>query len=121
MPKDLHPPANRSALLKHAALNPRIGVTLLLGFASGLPLSLSGSTLQTWLATLHVDITTIAAFSLVGLPYSLKFLWAPLMDRYVPPFMGRRRGWMLLTQVTLAFTLALMAMTDPVTAMFGLA
>ena len=95
----------------------RLAATLLLGFASGLPLSLSGATLQTWLATLHVDITTIAAFSLVGLPYSLKFLWAPLMDRYMPPFMGRRRGWMLLTQLALATTLAGMAVTDPLNAM----
>jgi len=109
------------ALLKDAVLNRRIGVTLLLGFSSGLPLSLSGSTLQIWLATLHVDITTIAAFSLVGLPYSLKFLWAPFMDRYLPPFLGRRRGWIFMTQLLLAALLAMMAVTDPLTAMSGLA
>ncbi|HSC47852.1 MAG TPA: MFS transporter [Gammaproteobacteria bacterium] len=108
-------------LLVDAALNRRVGVTLLLGFSSGLPLSLSGATLQAWLATLHVDITTIAAFSLVGLPYSLKFLWAPLMDRYMPPFMGRRRGWILLAQLLLAVLLAMMAFTDPLTAMPRLA
>ena len=108
-------------LLADAALNRRVGVTLLLGFSSGLPLSLSGATLQAWLATLHVDITTIAAFSLVGLPYSLKFLWAPLMDRYMPPFMGRRRGWILLAQLLLAALLAMMAFTDPLTAMPRLA
>lgn len=95
----------------------RLSVTLLLGFSSGLPLSLSGATLQTWLATLHVDVTTIAAFSLVGLPYSLKFLWAPFMDRYMPPFMGRRRGWIVLAQLALALTLVGMALTDPLTAM----
>jgi MFS transporter, PAT family, beta-lactamase induction signal transducer AmpG len=93
--------------------NRRIGITLLLGFSSGLPLSLSGSTLQAWLATLHVDISTIGLFSLVGLPYSLKFIWAPLMDRYVPPFLGRRRGWILLTQFFLAVLLVVMAFTDP--------
>jgi len=109
------------ALLKDAVLNRRIGVTLLLGFSSGLPLSLSGATLQVWLATLHVDITTIAAFSLVGLPYSLKFLWAPLMDRYLPPFLGRRRGWIFMAQLLLAALLAMMAVTDPVTAMPQLA
>lgn len=112
---------NPLAALMYAGLNRRIGVTLLLGFSSGLPLALSGSTLQTWLATLHVDITTIAAFSLVGLPYSLKFLWAPLMDRYAPPFMGRRRGWILLMQFSLAAVMALMAATDPLTAMPALA
>jgi len=109
------------AALLYAGLNRRIGVTLLLGFSSGLPLALSGSTLQTWLATLHVDITTIAAFSLVGLPYSLKFLWAPFMDRYALPFMGRRRGWILLMQLALAATIALMAVTDPLAAMPRLA
>ncbi len=93
--------------------NRRIGITLLLGFSSGLPLALSGSTLQAWMATLHVDISTIGLFSLVGLPYSLKFLWAPFMDRYVPPFLGRRRGWILLTQFTLALILAIMAVSDP--------
>lgn len=108
-------------LLMDAGLNRRIGVTLLLGFSSGLPLSLSGATLQAWLATLHVDITTIAAFSLVGLPYSLKFLWAPFMDRYMPPFMGRRRGWILLAQILLAALMALMAVTDPLSAMPRLA
>lgn len=115
------PPPSSLAMLLYAGFNRRIGVTLLLGFSSGLPLSLSGATLQAWLATLHVDITTIAAFSLVGLPYSLKFLWAPLMDRYMPPFMGRRRGWILLAQLLLAAILAMMALTDPVGAMPRLA
>ncbi|MGB9429551.1 MAG: MFS transporter [Gammaproteobacteria bacterium] len=94
--------------------NRRIGITLLLGFSSGLPLALSGSSLQAWLATQHVNISTIGWFSLVGLPYSLKFLWAPVMDRYVPPFLGRRRGWILLMQCALAVILAGMALTDPV-------
>jgi len=93
--------------------NRRIGITLLLGFSSGLPLALSGSTLQAWMATLHVNIATIGMFSLVGLPYSLKFVWAPFMDRYVPPFLGRRRGWILLAQLTLAAILVAMAFTDP--------
>ena len=111
------PAPSSLAMLLYAGFNRRIGATLLLGFSSGLPLALSGSTLQTWLATLHVDITAIAAFSLAGLPYSLKFLWAPFMDRYMPPFMGRRRGWILLAQLTLAALLAVMAVTDPLTAM----
>src|SRR5579885_1725017 len=110
------PPGSFSSLM-YAGFNRRIGVTLLLGFSSGLPLALSGSTLQTWLATLHLDITTIAAFSLAGLPYSLKFLWAPLLDRYLPPFLGRRRGWILIMQLLLAFVLGLMAVTDPTSAL----
>lgn len=104
-----------------ACLNRRTGVTLLLGFSSGLPLALSGSTLQAWLATLHVELTTIGLFSLVGLPYSLKFLWAPLLDRYVPPFLGRRRGWILLAQLALALLLVAMAFTDPLQHTLGMA
>ncbi|MGH8291908.1 MAG: AmpG family muropeptide MFS transporter [Gammaproteobacteria bacterium] len=96
-----------------AAWNRRVGITLVLGFSSGLPLALSGSTLQAWMATLHVNVETIGIFSLVGLPYSLKFLWAPFMDRYVPPFLGRRRGWILLAQLVLAVLLVAMAFTDP--------
>ncbi|HET7922573.1 MAG TPA: MFS transporter [Gammaproteobacteria bacterium] len=114
-PPTIAAPVSRADSLR-ALANPRIAVVLLLGFSSGLPLALSGSTLQAWMATLHVDITTIAAFSLVGLPYSLKFLWAPVMDRYVPPLLGRRRGWIALTQVALALLLVAMAFTDPVAA-----
>lgn len=106
----------RGAATLRLLANPRIAVVLLLGFSSGLPLALSGSTLQAWMATLHVNVSTIAAFSLVGLPYSLKFLWAPVMDRYVPPLLGRRRGWIVLTQLALVLILVAMAFTDPVTA-----
>lgn len=81
--------------------NRRMAAMLLLGFASGLPLALSGGTLQAWLATTSVDIETIGIFSLVGLPYTLKFIWSPVMDRFVPPRFGRRRGWILLTQMAL--------------------
>lgn len=79
-----------------------------LGFASGLPLALTSGTLQAWLTTLGLDIGTIGALSLVGLPYTVKFLWAPLMDRYALPWLGRRRGWMLVTQIGLAVMIALM-------------
>ena len=87
----------------------------LLGFASGLPLYLTGRTLQAWMRVAHVDLTTIGFFSLVGLPYSLKWLWAPAMDRYVPPFLGRRRGWLLITQVALLLAIAAMSLHDPAT------
>lgn len=90
-----------------------MAIMLLLGFSSGLPLSLSAGTLQAWLTSTGIDIVTIGVFSIVGMPYTLKFLWSPLMDRFVPPRLGRRRGWMLLTQVLLAGLLAGMAFQDP--------
>lgn len=85
----------------------------LLGFGSGLPLLLTDSTLKLWLRSVHVDITTIGFFALVQLPYSLKFLWAPLLDRFVPVLLGRRRGWLLITQALLAGIMAAMAYGDP--------
>lgn len=93
--------------------SPRIAAVLLLGFSSGLPLALTGGTLQAWLTVSQIDIVTIAWFSWIGLPYALKFIWSPLMDRYVPPLLGRRRGWMFLTQVALALGIAAMAMSSP--------
>lgn len=93
--------------------NKRIGIMLPLGFASGLPLALTAGTLQAWLAVVGVDLKTIGIFTLVGLPYTLKFLWAPLMDRIVPPWLGRRRGWMLLTQIAVAIGLVFMGLTGP--------
>ena len=84
-----------------------------LGFASGLPLALTASTLQAWLTEVNVDLRTIGLFTLVGLPYTLKFLWAPIMDRFVPPLLGRRRGWMIVMQVALVAGIAVMAVVDP--------
>lgn len=93
--------------------NRRMSAMLLLGFASGLPLALSGGTLQAWLATTSVDIRTIGVFSLVGLPYTLKFIWAPVMDRFVPPFLGRRRGWIVMTQALLIALILALALSSP--------
>jgi PAT family beta-lactamase induction signal transducer AmpG len=93
--------------------SPRIAAVLVLGFSSGLPLALTGSTLQAWLTVSGIDIRTIAWFSWIGLPYALKFLWSPLMDRFVPPVFGRRRGWMLLTQFALIAGIAVMAVSPP--------
>ena len=93
--------------------NRRIAVMLPLGFASGLPLALTAGTLQAWLTVVGLDLKTIGIFTLVGLPYTLKFLWAPLMDRLVPPWLGRRRGWMVVMQVSVALGLAAMAVTGP--------
>jgi PAT family beta-lactamase induction signal transducer AmpG len=86
---------------------------LLLGFASGLPLFLTGSTLKAWMTVTGIDIRAIGWFSLVALPYSFKFLWAPLLDRYVPPLLGRRRGWLVITQVALTLAIAAMSLQDP--------
>ena len=91
----------------------RMFVVLILGFASGLPLGLTGGTLQAWMKTENIDLGTIGLFSLVGLPYTLKFIWSPLMDHYVPPMLGRRRGWMLLTQIGLVITIIAMGFSSP--------
>src|SRR3546814_1571106 len=99
-------------------LRRRIVVVLLLGFSSGLPLLLSFSTLSTWMREVGIDLTAIGLFSLVGLPYTLKFAWAPIMDRLpLPPltgWLGRRRGWMAATQLALVATLIGLGTTDPV-------
>ena len=92
-----------------AYCNRKMLIMLLLGFSSGLPLALIGGTLQAWFKTSGVDIVTIGFLALVGQPYSYKYLWAPFMDRYVPPFLGRRRGWILIAQ--LAIVCLLIAMT----------
>ena len=92
---------------------PKMAALLFLGFASGMPLYLTSQTLQAWMTNEGVDLTTIGAFCLVALPYSLKFAWAPLLDRYVPPFLGRRRGWMLIVQMLLMFAIGWMAFRDP--------
>ncbi len=86
---------------------------LLLSFASGLPLNLTGATLQAWLAFEKLDIKTIGLFTLVGLPYVFKFLWAPLLDRYLPPLLGRRRGWIVIYQLSLAIGIGVMALSSP--------
>src|SRR5689334_17197913 len=92
----------------------KIALLLALGFASGLPLALTAGTLQAWLAAERIDIVAIGWFGLVGQPYIYKFLWAPLMDRYAPlGFLGRRRGWLLLTQIALAAGIAFMGTLSP--------
>ncbi len=91
----------------------RMAIMAALGFASGLPLLLTGQVLTLWLTDAKLDIKTIALFTSVGLPYSIKFLWAPLLDRYVPPFLGRRRGWMLITQIGLIGVIIAIASEDP--------
>src|SRR6202167_5632340 len=83
----------------------RVLIVLLLGFSSGLPLILVGSTLQAWMTQNGIDVRTIGLFAAVGVPYTIKFLWAPLVDSLDAPvlssMLGRRRGWLLLTQLWL--------------------
>ncbi|MBI3935420.1 MAG: MFS transporter [Betaproteobacteria bacterium] len=107
------PLATRLAPYLEVFRSRRVAVVLLLGFSSGLPLALTGGTLQAWLTVEDIDIKTIGLFSLVGLPYTLKFLWAPLMDRYVPPLLGRRRGWMVITQLALMAAIASIGALSP--------
>jgi MFS transporter, PAT family, beta-lactamase induction signal transducer AmpG len=90
-----------------------LAVILFLAFSSGLPLALTGGTLQAWMTVEGVSLATIGLFTLAGVPYTWKFLWAPIMDRYVPPFLGRRRGWLLLTQLALVAGIAAMAFSSP--------
>ncbi len=90
-----------------------LAAILLLAFSSGLPLALTSGTLQAWLTVEGVDLSTIGIFTLVGIPYTWKFLWAPAMDRFVPPFLGRRRGWLLVTQGTLMAGIATLAILSP--------
>jgi PAT family beta-lactamase induction signal transducer AmpG len=91
----------------------RLVVVTLLGFASGLPLALTGQAMQAWLTVDGIDLATIGFLSLVGLPYTFKFLWAPLMDRFDLPGLGRRRGWLVLTQLALAGGLLALSLTSP--------
>jgi len=84
-----------------------------MGFACGLPLLLTITVLQAWMKEEGVDLTVIGMMALVGLPYTLKFLWAPFLDRFTLPFLGRRRGWLLVAQVALIFSIAGLGSTDP--------
>jgi len=97
---------------------PRVLVVLFLGFSAGLPLALSGSTLLYWTAEAGVNLKIIGLFALVGTPYTLKFLWAPLVDALDVPILGRllgrRRGWLLLSQIFLIAAIAFLGLCDPV-------
>jgi MFS transporter, PAT family, beta-lactamase induction signal transducer AmpG len=98
-------------------LRPRVLIVMFLGFSAGLPLALSGSTLQVWSAQSGVDLKTIGFFTLVGTPYTLKFLWAPIVDALDIPILsrllGRRRGWLIFSQLLLMATIVLLAFCDP--------
>ena len=99
----------------------RVAPLLALGFASGLPLALTGGTLQAWATVEQVSLQEIGFLTLVGTAYTLKFLWAPVVDRYAPPWLGRRRGWMLAMQVLLALGMVAMGCLSPAQSLLPLA
>ncbi len=88
----------------------KMAALLALGFASGLPYALTDDAFRAWLTSAKFELSTIGWLGLVSLPYSLKFLWSPLIDRFVPPFLGRRRGWIALTQVGLVVAILAIAL-----------
>lgn len=96
-----------------AVLNRRMLVCVFTGFASGMPLYVLLQLVPAWLKDSGVSLAEIGLFTLIGMPYTWKFLWAPLMDRWVPPFLGRRRGWMLLTQLALIVSIGVLGAFDP--------
>ncbi|EDP46475.1 AmpG family muropeptide MFS transporter [Rickettsiella grylli] len=89
--------------------------TFLLGFSSGLPLALTSSTLQAWFTVTGASLLAIGSLALIGQPYIYKFLWAPLLDRWIPPLLGRRRGWIILLQFALIIAISMMAIAHPQT------
>src|SRR5271154_7445151 len=128
--RDAHRHENRSPLTEtpkpsfwRALGDKRILAVLLMSFASGLPfnLSASGFAFQAWLASENVNLKSIGFYSLVGLPYIFKFLWAPLLDRYLPPLLGRRRGWIVIFQASLATAIGVMGFSSPTQAPYFLA
>ncbi len=86
---------------------------LFFGISSGLPLLLIGSTLKAWMKELNVDLGTIGIFAIVGLPYTIKFLWAPVLDRFKLPFLDRRRGWIFISQIILSVLFLLLSFCRP--------
>lgn len=99
--------------LKEAILNKRMLNCIFNGFTAGLPIYFIIQLIPAWLRSEGVDLKTIGFFGLVLLPYSFKYMWSPLLDRYVPPFLGRRRGWMLITQIGITTSMVLLAFFNP--------
>ncbi|MBV8806424.1 MAG: MFS transporter, partial [Sinobacteraceae bacterium] len=114
-------PLRQEPPLREVLASPKMLAIMILAAASGYPNQLTESALQAWLKDSHVSNTTIGLMSYVSLPYLLKFLWAPFIDRFPLPVLGRRRGWMLLTQIVLAVAIALLALQNPSVALFPVA
>lgn len=107
-----------SAMQWSVLVSRRLWVAALMGFFGGLPLLLTITLLQAWLTRESVSLTTIGLFGLVGLPYAVKFLWAPLIDRFQPLALGRRRGWLLISQLAVVAGIVLLAVQDPGTSIW---
>lgn len=107
--------------MKEAIFNRRMLICLFTGFSSGLPLFVLYQLVPGWLRSEGVSLAEIGLFSLIGIPYVWKFVWSPALDRFSLPFLGRRRGWMLLTQIVLFITIALFGFVDPVLSIWSVA
>jgi PAT family beta-lactamase induction signal transducer AmpG len=107
-------------LAKGAFQDRKLALLMALGFASGLPFALRGETLQAWLKGSGVDVATIGMLTWVGLPYSFKFVWSPLFDRFQLPWLGRRRGWIAAAQIVCAAAIAGMGLASPASALTAL-
>ncbi len=105
--------ASEKLSLWQAIASKRMLICIFNGISAGMPLFYLYHLVPAWLRTSGVDLKTIGLFSLVGIPYTYKFLWSPIMDRYTPPFLGRRRGWMLITQVAVMLSMMSLALFDP--------
>ena len=103
----------RQPLLK-VIFSRRMLVAFLMGFSGGLPLLLTIGVLQAWMKEGGLDLTWIGMITLVQIPYTWKFLWAPFLDRFIPPFLGRRRGWLLMSQIALMASIVGLGYSDPV-------
>jgi len=106
---------------KEAIFNRRMLICIFTGFSSGLPLFVLYQLVPGWLRSEGVSLAEIGLFSLIGIPYVWKFMWSPLLDRFELPFLGRRRGWMLLTQVILLVSIAMFGFVDPVMSIWSVA
>jgi len=113
LPPPIRPKGTPINALVAVYFSPRVLPLLVLGFSSGLPLALTSGTLQAWATIDGVSLQNIGFLTLIGSAYTLKFLWAPLIDRYAPPLFGRRRGWIAVTQMALAVSVAAMGLYSP--------
>jgi len=105
-------PDNRKSIIK-SLLSRRMLVALIMGYMAGLPLELTSFVLKTWMREEGVDLTIIGLFALVGLPYTLKFITAPVLDRFAIPLFGRRRGWLIIFQIGLMVSVFSLGTADP--------
>jgi len=104
---------NEPTSWRDSVLNRRMLICVFTGFASGMPLYVLFQLVPAWLREGGVSLAEIGLFALVGIPYTWKFVWAPLMDRWVPPFLGRRRGWMIMFQLALLLSIGVLGAYQP--------